>query len=73
MANFKRRKPRTRTRGRSGRTHFFNHWPAWWDIMFHRRPERRRAAAVTAKVRRGEIDADQAAWPVGKKPHQYYW
>ena len=84
MANFKRNKPRLRTsrsyshragNRRFGRHHVFwmCHWPAWWDIIFDRRPNRRRAAAIKRKILCGMIDADDAAWPVSKKPHTYYW
>jgi hypothetical protein len=82
MAHFKRMKPRLRTnRGystRAGNKRFRQHhacwmcwWPAWWDIIYHRR--RRRSAAIEGKILRGEVDADATVWPVGKKPHAYYW
>ena len=48
-------------------------WPRWWDIVFHRRPHRRRAAEVTRAVVLDKLDADNAVWPVSKKPHNYYW
>jgi hypothetical protein len=48
-------------------------WPSWWDSLHHRRPHRRRTAAVEGKILRGEIDADAALWPISKKPHTYYW
>ncbi len=70
MANFRRKKPRHRTRTN---VTSMNSWPAWWDVIYHRRPARRRAAAIKGKILRGEIDADSATWPVGKKPHNYYW
>ena len=84
MANFKRKKPRARTsRGYSHRagnkrfsehhTFWMCHWPAWWDIIFHRRPARARAAALERKVLNGAVDVDDATWPVNKKPHSYFW
>lgn len=83
MANFRRNKPRARTsRGysnRAGKERFAKHhpawmcwWPAWWDIVYHRRPTRARAAAIERKVLKG-ADADAVVWPVNKKPHNYYW
>jgi hypothetical protein len=47
-------------------------WPRWWDIVFHRRPHRRRAAVLLGKIKAG-ADPDAIAWPVSKKPHLYYW
>ena len=84
MANFKRNKPRARTqRGysrRAGNARFEKHhfawmcsWPAWWDIIYHRRPMRARGAAIERQVMKGVVDADNAVWPLSKKPHQYYW
>ena len=84
--NHKRKRSRTRVRGRrmnkwqakeigSGYDKYgwLGNWPAWWDIVFHRRPHRRRAFATTRAVMLGKIDADAAVWPVSKKPHNYYW
>ncbi len=48
-------------------------WPRWWDIVFHRRPHRRKAWQVTKRVLAGKIDADAAVWPLDRKPHRYYW
>lgn len=89
MANFRRRRPAHRTSSRSGhqshwdrlkfeRKHgfrwwFCGSWPAAWDITYHRRPARRAEAAVTSAVFRGDLDADEACWPVNHKPHRYYW
>ncbi len=38
MANFQRARPRLRTYRRSKH---FSSWPAYWDILHHRRPKRR--------------------------------
>lgn len=86
MAHFKRNKPRTRTSGkrydkwkvrrleREGRYYWWmGSWPAWWDIVYHRRPQRRRTAALLNSVGRGRVDPDDAAWPLPKKPHKYFW
>ena len=83
MANFKRNKPRLRTfRGysmRAGAARFDKYhsawmcsWPAWHDILHHRRPPRRKTAALERAVLSG-ADADAIAWPTGKRPHLYYW
>lgn len=83
MANHKRKRPRSNTRG--GRFdrwkakklgdeyRWLNNWPAWWDIVFHRRPHRRKADKLTRAVFLGKVEADNAAWPVHKKPHRYFW
>ena len=86
MANFRRRRPRTRTSGKrydkwKGKRleargiyyYWMGSWPSWWDILFHRRPTRRAEAAVAGAVMRGEVDPDAALWPLEKKPHKYYW
>jgi hypothetical protein len=83
MANFKRRMPRARTcRGysnRAGRARFEQHhsawmcsWPAWHDILCHRRPHRRETARLLHAALMGS-DLDEIAWPHSKKPHRYYW
>ncbi len=85
MAHFKRKRPRTRSSPRSydkwkfkrmeARGEYFwwmGNWPAWWDIVFHRRPARRRAARLLSAIYRG-ADPEAVAWPVNKKPHQYFW
>lgn len=48
-------------------------WPRYWDIIFHRRPMRRRETALEKKIAAGYFDADAIPWPVVKKPHKYYW
>lgn len=74
MANYKRGYPRTSGRAHgASRGYWLRHWPKWWDVVYHTRPHRREAAAVTNKVVRGVLDADAAVWPVSKKPHLYYW
>lgn len=85
MANHKRRRPRTSGAhsphvGRDTRNpdhpmyyNWLANWPRWWDIVFHRRPERRRTKAMVRRIMLGQLDADDAAWPVPKKPHQYFW
>jgi hypothetical protein len=47
--------------------------PRWWDILFHTRPTRRKAAEVTKAVLLGKIDPDAAVWPLSRKPRIYYW
>ena len=83
MANFKRKRSRTRVRGAGlnkweskklgNEWRWLSNWPAWWDIVFHRRPHRRRAAKTTRQILLGKVDAEGAIWPVSKKPHNYYW
>jgi hypothetical protein len=84
MANYKRGYPRSVTRGYSydkwkgkkrgdGRWYWMQHWPRWWDVCFHTRPTRRRANKVTHNVLLGKVEADEANWPLSRKPHKYYW
>lgn len=69
--NYKRKRPRT------GPTHHgvtqMQNNPRWFDIVFHTRPARRRSKELVRAVLAGRVDADSAAWPVGKAPQQYYW
>lgn len=85
MANYKRRRPRTQLThspwiGREIRDpsspRYYNWtgcYPRWWDIVFHTRPWRRRERAMLRAVLLGQLDADEAPWPVPHKPHRYYW
>lgn len=50
-----------------------DNWPRWFDIVFHTRPQRRRAAQMLRNIAQGKIDADAANWPLAKKPLIYYW
>jgi hypothetical protein len=70
MAHFKRKRPRTSS-GNHNRPHWLND-PAWWDIMMHRRPHRRKDKNVADKIKRG-LDPDEALWAIARKPHKYYW
>lgn len=51
---------------------FTNSWPAYWDTLYHRRPQRRRAKKLCRQVIQGR-DPDDMSWPDGRKPHAYYW
>ena len=84
MANFRRTKPRSRTfpkrydkwkakkLEKTGYYWWMGSWPAWWDIIYHRRPHRARTKALKRKLMAG-VDPDNVVWPVPKKPHNYYW
>lgn len=50
-----------------------NSYPRSWDIQYHTRPRRGREKAMERKVLSGRVDADEAVWPLSKKPHVYYW
>lgn len=52
---------------------FYHSWPAWWDTLYHRRPQRRRERALCRAVLIGRRDPDEISWPSGRKPHVYYW
>ena len=78
MANHKRKRPRTKSR-RSWDKHNGDdmrywqcRWPAWWDIVFHTRPKRAQEREMEHRVMRG-ADPENLAWPVPKKPHNYFW
>lgn len=75
MANFRRRLPRTRTPttySRNGR--WLSSWPAWWDVINHRRPQRRVTDVLLRAALRDAVDVEDVAWPLGNhKPHRYYW
>lgn len=77
MAHFRCRRSRLSTThtGYSHRSqpgYWMNSWPAWWDLVFHRRPPRRRTKRLEQAVMQGR-DPDDIAWPVAKKPHNYFW
>lgn len=74
--NHRRKKPKSRThRSYSGRGQpcYFLRWqPRWFDIIFHRRPHRRKTARMEFEVLKG-TDSDFLAWPVSNRPEKYYW
>jgi hypothetical protein len=70
MANFKRKKPRTRVRAK---IRSMSSWPKWWDVIFHTRPTRRKNDQVMRNIIQG-FDPDNAVFrDHPHKPHQYYW
>lgn len=54
------------------------HWkwyrmtPSSWHQVYHHRPRRRKERQLEVKIMKGE-DPDGLAWPVARKPHNYYW
>jgi hypothetical protein len=49
-------------------------WPEYWDILYHRRPNRRLTKALERAARFDVHDADCVVWPLGNhRPHKYYW
>lgn len=69
--NHKRKKSRAQTR--HGKPHWFHATPAYWHIIYHRRPRRRHNKALLNQVLSGE-DPDSLAWPLGNcRPHLPYW
>ena len=73
--NYKRKHPRaTPTHGaRHSGEHWMANWPRWYDVVFHTRPARRRAAAVMRRLWHG-ADPDDVTFDAGNhKPHRYYW
>ena len=74
MANFKRNKPRVKGGHGKSRGNWLDHWPAWWDRMYHNRPERRANHKLEYALLRENVDPDDAVGPTGNhKPHAYYW
>lgn len=53
--------------------HFMRNYPRYWDIIRHSRPARQHNAQVARMVVKGDVDADDAIWMNGRKPHIYYW
>jgi hypothetical protein len=48
-------------------------YPRWHDILYHSRPRRREERRYEYKAMHGSADLDDLAWPLSKKPHNYYW
>jgi hypothetical protein len=71
MAHYKRGKDRTAGKATRGGS-FLKSYPRWHDIVFHRRPQRRRTKALERAILKGG-DPDVTAWPLQRKPHVYYW
>jgi len=75
MAHHRRKRARINTPG-SGRSggEWIDHWPAWFDLVYHTRPRRRRETALLKAVLDGTADPDNVAWPLGSsRPLEYYW
>jgi hypothetical protein len=80
--HFRRKKPAVRTRGgnmpRARKTAFeeyrwLDNWPAWHDLVFHRRPARRRDKRLERASLMGRVDCEEACWPDWRRPHNYWW
>jgi len=52
---------------------FYGRSPAKWNRSFHSRPHRARERRVARQVVTGAVDADEALWPVLRKPTIYFW
>jgi hypothetical protein len=85
LAHYKRKRPRTSGGGyysRNGLKHrlgdrherfmWLHNWPRSWDKIVHTGPTRARTRDLERKVMKGE-DPCNMAWPLWKKPHDYYW
>lgn len=46
--------------------------PAWFDREFHTRPHRAATKRLEKAVLSG-ADPDDIAWPIPRRPTQYYW
>ena len=85
MAHFKRKRSRALHSGsyssnalerRLGSRYHQRAWlesyPRSWDKICHTRPGRAKARLAERDILRG-ADPDEVLWPLGKKPHIYYW
>jgi hypothetical protein len=85
MAHYKRKRPRTKDLGVSDYKHMarrlggkdnmhklYSSCSSGHNMMFHIRPTRRKQRRLEKSILRG-ADPDGIAWPLGKKPHSYYW
>lgn len=71
--NYKRGYPRTAARNYTAQIRFPDGAPRWWDVLFHRRPARRRDTQLLRRIMQG-ADPDGIVWELGThKPHNYYW
>lgn len=60
--NFRRKKPRLKTRSRNGRFDD-HHAPAWFDRLLFLRPARHKSKAVVDDIVKGRADADESVMP----------
>jgi hypothetical protein len=86
MANFRRRRSAVRTASKTyykwtakrredrfGSRSWLHSWPAWHDIIHHRRPNRRKARVLERALELDRLDPDEAVWPLSRRPHTYFW
>lgn len=57
----------------SGAYHWYSTSPAWHDILHHSRPRRSKEKRLEKAILAGRIEADEAMWPLSKRPHIWYW
>jgi hypothetical protein len=74
MSRTHRRHYKTGIRIRDGKGHRYN-WstPGWWNRLFHNRPRRRAEKVLLQRIKHNPSLSDLAIWPVGRKPHWYFW
>jgi len=72
MANYKRGKCRYHSSPHTSLRHSKSGYPHWHDILFHTRPRRMAEKRCLNALRQG-VDPEDLAWPLSKKPHEYYW
>lgn len=67
--------PRSHNHGKKigGPFSMMNGEPRWHTIIEHNRRQRAKVRTATRKALKDEIDAEEAIWPLAKKPHIYYW
>jgi hypothetical protein len=84
MANYKRKRPALRTfthtssrerlkRNPAWNTRWMDSWPAWHDVLYHRRFARRKEKKELQRIMNGYIELDTYCFAPNHKPHHYYW
>jgi len=58
---------------KTGYLDMMSSYPAWWDRIFHTRPRRNQERMTLRAIVSGQLDPEEAVWPLPKKPHSYYW
>lgn len=53
--------------------HPYSKSPAWWDRTYNTRPHRTKTRRMERKILTGQIDPEDAAWPLQNKPVDFYW
>ena len=59
---------------RDGKAHGWNMTtPSWWNTLLNHRPNRRQARLAERLAAMNPEASDGLMWPLGRKPHWYFW